>query len=251
MSERKFNRDLDDTEPVKFKPLYLIVGVCVVVIAALACIIYIYLNKQDETKPSNENNSSNTETINEPVEYVIPEAACTKKVTVSDYKTDVFNSCTTDNVVLNFTDLNMIIDTTKVDKNFKVNGIYFNKIEVPKDDYLSAGTFKNLALASNDSSIELLFTDASADKKTGLYVINNGDVTYSGGMDSNTVYTLGKPIKYTKYTTEGLNKLDCNLAKQDPKMQDTKLYEEGTVTYENGTYNEIFTKNVLVKDVCK
>lgn len=250
MSERKFNRDLDDTEPVKFKPLYLIVGICVVVIGVLACVIYIYLNKQDETKTTN-NDSSNNETITEPIEYVIPTTACTKDVTISTYKDDVFSSCTTDNVVLNFTDLNMIIDTTKVDTNFKVNGIYFNKTEVSKDDYLSATSFKKLALASNNSNVELLFTDANAEKKNALYIINNNDIIYSGGTDSNTVYALGKPIKYAKYTTEGLNKLDCNLAKQDPKMQDVKIYEEGTIAYDGTTYNEVFSKNVLVKDICK
>ena len=250
MSERKFNRDLDDTEPVKFKPLYLIVGICVVVIGVLACIIYIYLNKQDETKPA-DNNSSNTETINEPVEYVIPTTACTKDVTVGTYKDDVFTTCTTDNVVLNFTDLNIIIDTTKVGTNFKINGIYFNKIEVPKDDYLAASAFKKLALASNNSNIELLLTDASSDKKNALYIINNGDVVYSSGIDSNTVYTLGTPIKYSKYTTEGLATLDCASAKADPKKQDVKLYEEGTIVYDGTAYNEVFAKNVLAKDVCK
>lgn len=241
MSERKFNREQDDTEPVKFKPLYLIVGICVVVIVILACVIYIYLNNK-------ENGSAKVpeEPVTEPTEYVIPTTACQQDLTIKTYNNSVYTSCIQENVVLNFTDVNLIIDTKKTENNFTFNGIYYDKQKINMDDYLSAGTFKDIKFSVNGEDIIMFLIDASTEKKTAIYIFRKNEIIYSSGYNANIVYTLGTTIGYTKYTDEGLKPLDCKIANKQ-----TKLYEVGTVNYDGTTYKEVFAKNVLVSDVCK
>lgn len=251
MSERKFNRDQDDTEPVKFKPLYLIVGLCVVVIVVLACLIYIFLNNSDNKNQiddkSNVNENVEKEEITEPTEYVIPTTACTKNVTISTYNNNVFNSCQTDNVVLNFTDVNMIVDTQKIDKDFTINGIYYNKQKIEIDDYLSNGTFNGISFGSNTTDVGMVFIDANAQKKSGLYIFRDSEIVYSSGASSNTLFALSNPIKYAKYESDSLADIDCKKVTDKTK----KVYEEGTINFDGSSYKEVFIKNVLISDICK
>lgn len=242
MSERKIERDLDEMEPVKFKPLYLIVGICVVVIIILACIIYIYLNNKSDSKKTN---TPKEETVVEPTEYVIPKTACQKNLTIQTYDSSVYSSCVEENVVLNFTDVNTIIDTKNSGANFNFKGIYFDKKPIVLDDYLTSGTFKDIKFSVNGQDVIMLVTDALVANKMVIYAINQDKIVYTGGTNTNTLYTLGTTIGYTKYTNEGLQTLDCATA-----AKETKLYEIGTLNYDGITYNEVFTKNVLVSDVC-
>ena len=244
MSERKFNRDLDDTEPVKFKPIYLIVGICIVAIVILACVIYIYLNNK-ETNSNKQDNVVN-DPVTEPTEYVIPETACQKDLTISTYNNSVYTTCTEENVVLNFTDVNMIVDTKKVGTNFTINGIYYNKQKTKTDDYINMGTFKDVKFSVNGEDVIMLLTDANTEKKTAIYIFRKDSLVYSNGVNANVVYSLGTSIGYTKYTAEGLAPLDCKIANKQ-----TKLYEVGTINYDGSAYTEVFTKNTLVGDVCK
>jgi len=245
MSERKFNRDQNDTEPVKFKPLYLIVGICVVVITVLACAIYVYLEGKDSSPSVNENKGTNVnETIKEPARYVIPQTACVKNVTATTYNDQVYSSCPAGNMVLNFTDLNMIIDINKDEINFTINGIYYNMVNVELDDYLKSGIFKGLAFAQNNQDLQMVVDDASVDKKSGLYIFNTGKVVYSMGSDSNTVFAFGTPIKYAKYAV--VTEIDCTTA--DPNAI---VYEFGSVMFDGTNYQKQFVQNVLVSEYCK
>lgn len=248
MSERKFNRDQDDTEPVKFKPLYLIIGLCVVVIAISACCIYIFLNQKEKNNVNKETNVNENinEEISEPTEYVIPTTACTRDVTVQTYNNSVFTNCASDNVVLNFTDINMIVDTQRVGASFTVNGIYYDKKEIKTDDYLSSGMFNGITVGANTTDIGMVFTDASVVKKSGFYIFRENNLVYSNGSDSNTLFTLESPIKYTKYEIDSLN-IDCKTATDKTK----KVYEEGTINFDGDSYKAVFTRNVLVGDICK
>lgn len=247
MSERKFNRDQDDTEPVKFKPLYLIVGICVVAITVLACGMYVFLNGKDTSNSSNsnENNEQNVnEVIEEPDRYIIPQTACVKEVTVSTYNEQVYSSCPVGNMVLNFTDMNTIIDINKTETNFTINGIYYNMIAVELDSYLTSGIFKGIVFAQNNQDLQMVVADASAEKKSGLYVFNKGQLIYNMGSDSNTLFAFGTPIKYAKYAVA--TEIDCAVA--DPNAI---VYEEGTIEYDGTNYHSVAGKNVLVSDVCK
>jgi hypothetical protein len=247
MSERSFNRDQNDMEPVKFKPLYLIVGICTVAIIILACVIYIYLSQKEEA--SNLSNDSNTSSeVSDEIEYEIPSESCSKSITTSEYSKQVYTDCKVNNIVLNFTDVDMIIDLNKIDNNFTINGIYYNKKGVSLDDYLGSNTFKDMNIKVNNGDVQFAFTDALVEKKMGLYIYRNGNLLYSNGSSTNTIYTLGNEIKYSKYTTEGITaSSDCNLVTDKTPV----AYETGKVKLDGENYTEIFEKNVLVSEICK
>lgn len=241
MSERKFNREQNDTEPVKFKPLYLIIGVCAVVIMISACAIYFLLNEEN----AKENNSLKTENANKEEiteEYVIPENACVKDVTTSSDISSEYLDCEMENVVLNFSDINLIIDMQKQNENFQINGIYYDKQKVNEDSFLSF-TFNKIQLALSDNNIAIVLNDASMQKKSLLYILKDGKVIYSKGESDNTVFALTNPIKYATYD---IVDLDClNASKTDV------VYKYGSIQYDGTNYTEIFEKNYLVSDVCK
>lgn len=238
MSERKFNREQDDTEPVKFKPLYLIIGICVFVILISACAIYFFLNREDKK----EFNEPSPEVVVEPTKYVIPETACKLDVNVSQDLNSLYSSCEVDNVILNFIDINFIVDMQKENNNFHINGLYYDGLEV-KNDSISNFTFNKISVALVDNNIALFVNDATSAKKSLLYIIKEGKIVYSMGSNNNTVFSLTNLIQYSTYSI-----LDVDCKVNNPN---DVVYQSGVIKYDGSSYSAVFEKNYLVSDVCK